>query len=57
MLMFLADVLEQMDLALEHIEKGGVHDARFGLMMTDNAVELVLHQTAKELQLRIKAYP
>lgn len=57
MLMFLACVLEQMDLALEHIEKGGGHDARFGLMMTDNAIELILHQTAKEQKLRIKAYP
>lgn len=31
MLMFLASVLDQMDLALEHIQKGSVHDARFGL--------------------------
>jgi hypothetical protein len=29
--MFLASVLDQMDLALEHIQKGSVHDARFGL--------------------------
>ncbi|TBB97196.1 hypothetical protein ELH39_08040 [Rhizobium ruizarguesonis] len=48
MLMFLAGVLEQMDLALEHISKRGVHDARFGLMLADNAVELALHQIAKE---------
>lgn len=46
--MFLAGVLEQMDLALEHISKRGVHDARFGLMLTDNAVELALHQIAKD---------
>ncbi len=31
MLMFLASVLDQMDLALERIQKGRVHDARFGL--------------------------
>ncbi|NKM36627.1 hypothetical protein [Rhizobium laguerreae] len=57
MLMFLASVLDQMDLALEHIGKGGIHDARFGLMLTDNAVELVLHQIAKDQQARFKAYP
>ncbi|WP_153369831.1 hypothetical protein [Rhizobium sp. ICMP 5592] len=57
MLMFLAGVIEQMDLALEHIQKGGVHDARFGLMLTDNAVELILHQIAKDQHARLKAYP
>jgi len=57
MLKFLAGVLEQMDLALEHITKGGVHDARFGFMMTDNAVELVLHQIAKDQHLRVKHSP
>lgn len=41
MLVFLASVLNQMDLALEHIEKARVHDARFGLMLTDNTVEHV----------------
>ncbi|MGO7402994.1 hypothetical protein [Rhizobium ruizarguesonis] len=56
MLKFLVNVLDQMDLALEHIEKGGVHDARFGLMLTDNAVELVLHQIARDQQSRLKAY-
>ncbi|MEY9562256.1 hypothetical protein [Sinorhizobium fredii] len=47
MLKFLASVLDQMDLALEHIQKGGVHDARFGLMLTDNALELAIHELAK----------
>lgn len=56
MLKFLVNVLDQMDLALEHIEKGSVHDARFGLMLTDNAVELVLHQIARDQQSRLKAY-
>lgn len=28
---FYAAILDQMDLALEHSEKGGVHDCRFGL--------------------------
>lgn len=48
MLLFLASVLEQLDLALEHVSKGDIHNARFGLMLTDNAVELVLHQIAKD---------
>ncbi|NSY99580.1 hypothetical protein G6M70_16830 [Agrobacterium tumefaciens] len=57
MLMFLATVLDEMDLALEHIQKSTVHDARFALMLTDNAVELVLHQIAKDQQARFKAHP
>lgn len=48
MLLFLAGVVEQLDLALEHIGKGDVHNARFGLMLTDNALELVLHQIVKD---------
>jgi hypothetical protein len=48
MLLFLAGVVEQLDLALEHIGKGEVHDARFSLMLTDNALELVLHQIVKD---------
>ncbi|SMF51178.1 hypothetical protein SAMN06265365_117117 [Tistlia consotensis] len=56
MLLFLAGVLEQMDLALEHISTREVHDSRFGLMLTDNAIELVLHQIAKEKDLRLKAF-
>ena len=54
MLMFLASVIEQLDLALEHIRKGDVHNARFGLMLTDNALELVLHRHAKDKVLRLK---
>jgi hypothetical protein len=48
MLMFLATVLEQLDFALEQAGKKDIHNARFGLMLTDNAVELVLHQIAKD---------
>lgn len=48
MLLFLASVLEQLDLAQAHVSMGDIHNARFGLMLTDNAVELVLHQTAKD---------
>jgi hypothetical protein len=35
MLLFLATVLEQLDLALEHVAKRDIHNARFGLMLTD----------------------
>ncbi len=55
MLKFLASVLDQMDLALEHIQKGGVHDARFGLMLTDNAIELAMHELAKNKHSELKA--
>ena len=48
MILFLATVIEQPDLALEHISNRDVHNARFGLMLTDNAIELVLHQIAKD---------
>jgi hypothetical protein len=48
MIIFLAGILEQLDLAVEHISKGDDHNARFGLMMTDNALELVLHQIVKD---------
>ena len=47
---FLSSVVEQLDLALEHITNGDVHNARFGLMLTDNALELVLHEIAKNKQ-------
>lgn len=56
MLLFLASVLEQLDLALEHASKGDIHNARFGLMLTDNAVELVLHQIAKDKVSDLKLY-
>ena len=48
MLLFLATIVEQLDLALEHVLKGDVHNCRFSLMLTDNAVELLLHQFAKD---------
>lgn len=54
MLQFLASVLDQMDRALEHISKRGVHEARFGLMLTDNAVELVLHQIAQDQKVELR---
>ena len=48
MFLFLAGVVEQLDLALEHIRKADVHNSRFGLMLTDNALELVLHQIVED---------
>jgi hypothetical protein len=54
MILFLASVLEQLDLALEHISKGDIHNARFGFMLTDNAVELVLHKIAKDQAYKLR---
>lgn len=48
MLRFLANNIDQLDLSLEHIAKGNVNDARFGLMLTDNVVEITLHQIATD---------
>lgn len=56
MLLFLSSVIEQLDLALDHLSKGNIHNARFGLMLTDNAVELVLHQIAKDKASNLKNY-
>ena len=53
MLLFLASVIEQLDLALEQISKGDVHYARFGMMLTDNAVELILHLGVKSQNVRV----
>jgi hypothetical protein len=50
MLRFLADNIEQVDLALEHVAKGDANNARFGLMLLDNVVEITLHQIAKDKQ-------
>ena len=47
---FLANNVEQLDLALEQILLGDANNARFGLMLTDNAVEITLHQIALEAQ-------
>lgn len=55
-MLFLASVIEQMDLALEHASKGDIHNARFALMLTDNAVELVLHQIAKDRSRQVKSW-
>lgn len=55
-LSFYAALLDQMDLALEHLDKGSVHDARFALMLTDNAVELAIHRLATEKYAHLKSW-
>jgi hypothetical protein len=54
MLSFLANNIEQLDLALEHIAQGDANNARFGLMLTDNVVEITLHQMATDRRRDIK---
>lgn len=56
MLLFLGTILEQLDVALEHVQKRDVHNARFALMLTDNVVELVLHQISKDRAGQLKMY-
>jgi hypothetical protein len=48
MLRFLANSLEQMDLALDQLAVNDVNYKRFALMLVDNVVELTLHQYAIE---------
>jgi hypothetical protein len=56
MLLSLANTLEQLDLTLEHITKGDANNARFGLMLTDNAVEITLHQLAVDKNEKLKRF-
>jgi len=56
MLAFLATVIEQLDLASEHVSKNDAHNARFALMLTDNAVELIMHQLATGKARELRAY-
>ncbi|MBY5400136.1 hypothetical protein HFN01_35690 [Rhizobium leguminosarum] len=55
-LSFYAALLDQMDLALEHLDKGSVHDSRFALMLTDNAVELAIHKLATQQYAHLKSW-
>lgn len=55
-LSFYAALLDQMDLALEHLDEGSVHDARFALMLTDNAVELAIHKLATEKHAELQSW-
>jgi hypothetical protein len=56
MLQFLAAVVEQLDVALEHLTQRDANNARFGLMLTDNVVELMLHQLAKDKKNELKIF-
>jgi hypothetical protein len=56
MLRFLANNIEQVDLALEHVSKGDANNARFGLILLDNVVEITLHQIAKDKQYDLNSY-
>jgi hypothetical protein len=56
MLLYLANILDQLDLALEHLKKVDPNNARFALMLTDNVVELVLHQIAKDKSMELRHF-
>jgi hypothetical protein len=55
MMNFLINIVEQIDLAKEHVAKADANNARFGLMLIDNAVEITLHQVAKDKQRDLKS--
>jgi hypothetical protein len=48
MIQFLADNIEQLDLALEQISMGDRNFDRFAIMLIDNVVELTLHKFAQQ---------
>jgi hypothetical protein len=50
-----ANTIEQLDLAAEHLGHGDPNNARFALMLSDNIVELTLHQHAKDKRSELKA--
>lgn len=52
MLLRLAQIIEQLDLAAEQLQIDDPNYARFGLMLTDNALELSLHRLAGHEQAR-----
>jgi hypothetical protein len=56
MLLYLANILDQLDLALEHLKKEDPNNARFSLMLSDNVVELLLHQTAKDKRMELRQF-
>ena len=56
MLRFLANILEQLDVALDHLTKCDANNSRFALMLTDNVVEIMLHQIAKDKRTSLKMY-
>jgi hypothetical protein len=56
MLKLLTNIVEQLDVALDHLKLGDANNGRFALMLTDNVIEIVLHQLAKDTQWNLKEY-
>ncbi len=56
MIQFLADQLNQLDLALDQLALKDRNFDRFALMLIDNAVELTLHQHAQDTRLDAELY-
>lgn len=52
----LADNLDQLDLAVDFLTKDGPNNARFALMLTDNVIEITLHQFALDKKRFLTAY-
>lgn len=48
MVKFIANVIDQMDLALDNLALEDVNYQRFSLMLVDNAIELTLHKFAED---------
>lgn len=48
MIQFLADAIDQLDLALDQLATGDHNYDRFAMMLVDNALELTLHQHARD---------
>ncbi|WP_157376370.1 hypothetical protein [Burkholderia ubonensis] len=57
MIQFLADQLDQMDLALDQLALKDRNFDRFALMLVDNAVELMLHEHAQDIRRDAELYP
>ena len=56
MIQFLADQLDQLDLALDQLTLKDRNFDRFALMLIDNVVELTLHQHAQDTRLDAELY-
>ncbi|WP_018441917.1 hypothetical protein [Trinickia symbiotica] len=57
MIQFLADQLDQLDLALDQLALKDRNFDRFALMLIDNVVELTLHQHAHDIHLDAGLHP
>lgn len=57
MIQFLADQLDQLDLALDQLALKDRNFDRFALMLIDNVVELTLHQHAQDTRRDAELYP